>query len=638
MSLRSKIVIILFAVVLVYALSDHLILRTTVSRRFEHLERAEAREDVDRVLEAIQQEVLNLDKLCFDWSVRDQTYEFVQGRDQRFVEANLGLNTFRSNRIELFYICDNEGRVVWGDIRDPDSGAQIRVDEFPSEVLSKSHPLLLRSPEAEKKLELDFKRGLYTTSSGPMLVSSRPILPSRGGGKSRGRVIVGKFCDPELLRNLHDQTLVPFALWSMDGTKLPPKVEAVLDEATSSRDPVLREEDENLHAYATIADINDFPALILRASMQRDIARAGTTAVSYSLLSTTASGLILLMVLLYLLQRTVIAPLSRLTQHAVAIGRNEHLTAKIDLQRDDELGILSRELDNMVEKLAQSRAALAQTARAAGMSEISSGILHNVGNVLNSVNVAATLVGEKTQDLCVADLEAVAGMLAQNADDLAAFVTRDPRGKQLQHYLQTLAQHLRNEQRAIAEEVAGLSNGIAHIRELIRAQQGLAKCSSLTQPVRVPDEVEEALTISNRALSIDPDLEVVREYDDVTAELDKHKLLEIVVNLIQNARQAMLEAQIPKRRLTLRTLAQPDGRFRIEVTDNGVGIPEASVVKVFQLGFTTKVNGHGFGLHTSANAAHQMGGSLNVHSAGPGQGATFVLDLPLRPPQAVQAA
>jgi signal transduction histidine kinase len=292
----------------------------------------------------------------------------------------------------------------------------------------------------------------------------------------------------------------------------------------------------------------------------------------------------------------------------------------------------------MVEKLAESSAALTQTARAAGMSEISTGILHNVGNVLNSVNVAATLVGEKTQDLCVADLEAVAALLAKNADDLAGFVTNDPLGKKLQNYLQTLAHHLRNEQRAITAELAGLSNGIAHICELIRAQQGLAKCSSLTQQVFVSDEVEEALTISNRALSPDADLVVVREYDDVTAELDKHKLLEIVVNLIQNARQAMLEADIPERRLTLRALARPEGRFRIEVADNGVGIPEESLVKVFSLGFTTKANGHGFGLHTSANAAREMGGFLNVESGGPGKGATFVLDLPQKLRHVVEAA
>jgi sensor domain CHASE-containing protein len=628
MSLRSKIVIILSAVVAVYALTDHVIQRVTVSRSFVMLERQKAIEDVKRVLEAIEKEVGNLDKLCFDWSVRDQTYEFVENQDRGYVESNLGPNTFRSNRIELFYICNNQGQVVWGDIRDPENGEQLQLREFPRQALLPSHPLLLLSQKALSDPLKDFKRGLFPTEHGPLLVSSRPILPSDGGGPARGRVIVGKFLDAKLIEGLFGQTKVPFEAWPLDGTELPPDAELILDQVTASQEPIIREHGkERLYLYTTIGDLNNYPALLLRAETERDISAAGATSVRYALLSTIASGLILLLVLLALLQKTVIAPLSALTAHAVEIGSNEDFTAKIDLDRDDEIGILSREFDNMMDKLSQSRAELAETARAAGMSEIATGILHNVGNVLNSVNVSASMVAKRTDELAVSDLEALSKALTDNADDLASFVSTDPRGKQIQPYLHAVAGHLRSAQEGIAKEVESLTGGIEHIRELINSQQGLARRTGFSERVKVSEQVEAALNISNRALTEDNRMSVEREYEDLTVTVDKHKLLEIMVNLIQNARQAMQSIE-GERRLTLRVVDNRD-LFRIEVADTGIGIAADSLVKVFNLGFTTKSNGHGFGLHAAANAASTMGGALTVRSEGIGRGATFVLELPV---------
>ena len=212
-------------------------------------------------------------------------------------------------------------------------------------------------------------------------------------------------------------------------------------------------------------------------------------------------------------------------------------------------------------------------------------------------------------------------------DDLANFVSSDPRGKQIEPYLHAVAGHLRSAQVDIAREVESLTGGIDHIRELINSQQGFARRTGFKERVRVSEQVEEALNISNRALTKDAEMSVDREYEDLTVTVDKHKLLEIMVNLIQNARQAMQSTE-RERNLTLRIVRSGD-RFRIEVEDNGVGIAAESLVKVFNLGFTTKSNGHGFGLHAAANAANEMGGALTAHSEGVGHGATFVLELPV---------
>ena len=153
--------------------------------------------------------------------------------------------------------------------------------------------------------------------------------------------------------------------------------------------------------------------------------------------------------------------------------------------------------------------------------------------------------------------------------------------------------------------------------------------SDLLVHVDLATKLDEALSITHQALGEDPSLEIAREYAEVEEiELDKHRLLEILINLIQNARQALNEAGTDPKRLTLRT--KLDGEHvSIQIQDNGPGIEPDVLTKIFNLGFTTKSSGHGYGLHTAANAATEMGGALTADSGGKGEGATFTLRLPL---------
>ena len=108
----------------------------------------------------------------------------------------------------------------------------------------------------------------------------------------------------------------------------------------------------------------------------------------------------------------------------------------------------------------------------------------------------------------------------------------------------------------------------------------------------------------------------------------KGKQVPAFLEALNNAKQA-LDARPESRRLTLRIASSEGGRVRVEVEDNGTGIARENLTRIFQHGFTTKKTGHGFGLHSGANTAWEMGGSLQVHSDGPGTGATFILELPL---------
>ncbi len=637
MQLRSKVVLILSSVVVLYAVVDHAMQRVLISPSFGELEREEAQQDLQRTVEAISSEVQHLDQRCFDWAAWDDTYQFVETGDAAYIKSNLGRTAVLRDHVDFLVICKPGGEVVWSDIHSPGGGPRLAMREFPTERLSSSHPLLAENTKLGRNDSPEAGRasGLVMSEHGPMLIASRPILTSQGAGPARGTVIMGRFLGPEMIAELAAQTSVQFEVWPLEGNTIPAKERELLDEITASPVPVIRARDKDfLDVYATKDDIQKAPALLIRASVDRAISARGATSIRYALISTIAAGLLLLLVLLSVLQKTVLKPIALLTQHAVETGRNENATAKLALKRDDEIGILSREFDDMLEKLAQSRAAVVEVARAAGKSEIATGILHNVGNVLNTVNVSATLVADRVKNSRVSKLQRLASVVEQQADNLGAFISQDPKGKHFGPYLTELSRLMTTDQETIAREVDVLNSGIEHIRQLVDSQQAYARRSELREPTQVTALIDSALKISEQALVDCRATEVVRQYEDIPPlPLDKHKLLEILVNLCKNARESLQRSQCAAPRLvvSLRRTDDADGneRIAISIADNGEGIGKAGLVKIFQHGFTTHKEGHGFGLHGAANSATEMGGKLSARSDGPGHGATFTLELNL---------
>lgn len=281
-------------------------------------------------------------------------------------------------------------------------------------------------------------------------------------------------------------------------------------------------------------------------------------------------------------------------------------------------------------EIAQSQARLIEVSRLAGMAEVATGVLHNVGNVLNSVNVSATVVGDRLRQSRISGLQRAVRLLEQHAGNLGAFFTEDPKGKLLPDYLGKLYWQLENERNELVGELAGLTKNLGHIKEIVAMQQTYAKVDGLTESVSPAVLLEDALRLNEESL-VRNSVTVDRDYDATapTLTVDKHKVLEILVNLITNARHAVCDADRTDRKIRVRVSRTCNRRISVEVQDNGIGIPQENLVRIFQHGFTTKKNGHGFGLHSGALAARQMGGSLTVNSEGPGQGATFKLELPV---------
>ncbi len=621
-SLGTKLVLILLPVVALYGAVDHMLQRAVLKPSFDQLELEHALRDLQQTEAAIHSEVELLAHLSRSHAVRPEL-RTVWGRSEDL--ARHGAGWMEHEGLDLAFLCDPNGHVLFGDARRPNSGEPLRLREFPQEQLAPTH-VLLSSVAPRRAIH-----GLLDTEVGPMLVSSRPILTSEPDGELLGRVILGRMLDDDRMAALSERTRVPFRTWSLDGSNLPEAEHEVVDDVTASAAPIARVRSASkLQLYSTLDDVRAQPTILLRLDLDRNISERGASAIRYALLSTVAAGILMLLVLQRLIRHIVLQPLAQLTEHAEEIGRQDDADRRLRLERKDEIGTLANEFDRMLAKLAESRAAVVSAARQAGMSEIATGILHNVGNVLNSVCVSADVMEEKLENSRLSHLEKLCALLVSQRGDLARFVAEDPKGAQVVPFLEALTRQLRDEHSGMRDELRHLEEAVEHIRELITSQQAFAGRSTLLEPTCVAEQIEAALRLVAKVHGDRDGIHVDRRIEELPRLiLDRHKLVEILVNLIQNARQAVHEAAPEQPRILVRAL-QREGWMRIEVEDNGCGIPPENLSRIFGHGFTTKKTGHGFGLHASANAAGELGGRLFAESEGAGKGSRFVLELPLR--------
>jgi PAS domain S-box-containing protein len=281
-------------------------------------------------------------------------------------------------------------------------------------------------------------------------------------------------------------------------------------------------------------------------------------------------------------------------------------------------------------KLEEVHRRLLETSRMAGMAEVATSVLHNVGNVLNSVNVSCSVVTDRVHKSKVVNLSRAVALIDEHGQDLAGFFAADPKGKQLPAYLKGVAAHLATEQTEILHELANLSHNIDHIKEIVAMQQSYSKVSGVRECLPAVDLVEDALRMNGAAFERHQ-VKVIRQYSAVPAVMaEKHKVLQILINLLRNAKYACDDSGRAEKQVTLR-IEPGEGLVKISVIDNGVGIPTGNLTRIFEHGFTTRKEGHGFGLHSGALAAKDLGGSLGVTSDGPGCGACFTLELPCQP-------
>lgn len=640
MSLRSKITWVLVAAIAVFALAIDRIQESVFQDRFVQVEQESAKTDLARVSQGLEDAVDDLDRLCQGLARWTPMHAYSQAPNAEFPSTEFASERLSALELDLVYVITPPAaeagvddflhpekqlpQVAWSTLQDPDRGAALRLSDFPTQSFAPNHPLL-QGVEHEGSVA-----GVLQTEHLPLLVSAHRVTRSDGSlDEGDGAVLIlGRFLGGNLETTLEAKTHTQLDLWQADGRhELPVEAAEAYAVVSATAAPHLIEPGNNfLYAYGSFDDIRSRPEILLRVTVPQDITAIGSMALRSGGMTLLTAGGILLLVLMGLLKRIVLDPISALTQHAVRVGSEDGYRGQCNLERSDELGTLSTEFETMLQRLEQAKRDLMDTARRAGMSEIATGILHNVGNVLNSVNISASLASQQAEEMSVDDLEQLSSILHEHANDLAGFISSDPKGQHMLPFLGALTGQLAEERDVLKRELTTLGEGVEHICDLIKSQQAYAIKTDLQESLDLRSILEEAVHITEQATaSQDGVLVEVNMPDLPRIEADRHRLLEILVNLVQNGRQALVGAKTADARIRVEARTTDD-RIKITVSDNGPGIPDELLAQVFSLGFTTKPTGMGYGLHTAANAATEMRGKLSASSST--SGAVFTLDIP----------
>ncbi|MCX7708512.1 MAG: substrate-binding domain-containing protein [Clostridia bacterium] len=278
----------------------------------------------------------------------------------------------------------------------------------------------------------------------------------------------------------------------------------------------------------------------------------------------------------------------------------------------------------LLEKLDSSYKKLVAQAHREGMADVAIEIIHNIGNLLNSINASAVLMEELTKAPSFDDFSRANRLLAEQINDFDNFLCSDPRGKKLLQFYLKLGDSFIALKSQLFTQVNRLGDKINSVGEMITSQQNYAGVNLALEELDLVGTLEDAIRLLSESLE-KFGIKIERKYESTPKVLAQRiKLFHILINVINNAKEAMSKTPMSERVLTLMVYEDPYGKF-VSIKDRGCGIPVTELEAIFSYGYTTKKDGHGFGLHSCMSYMNEIGGSIWAESDGYGKGATFMI-------------
>ncbi|MDC3307246.1 ATP-binding protein [bacterium] len=491
--------------------------------------------------------------------------------------------------------------------------------------------------------------GAHLPSSAVVAVDGEPwvIAAADHVGGEGSRSVLVRPLDLRLVRALHPE--VEFAFHDLNGESPPNHVAGALDQLLTKGGGVSRDaEPQDAASGGAVSpctvsarsgggavgmqlfrDGMGRPGLVVSAT-QVPSAAASILAVARELVifQLLAAGIAALVALRFLI-RFVRQPLHQIHGHVTQLTASSK--AKSRLHRWDALEFqrLDQALMGMIDKVAVDRQTVVHDARRAGMSDVSMGVVHAAGNILNSINVSTKLLLRDVAAVDVTDMHSLARELEEHSEDLSTYITENENGKFLVPFIIAMADAVGDLRSRCIVELESLDLGLSQAIDLIRSQEKYAVGPSIEEEVELSGVVERALEVATTSLPSVVGVEIERDFDGAPlVRTDSHRLKSVLINVIVNAFEALQGPDLRERRIVLRVYGTEDRRVVVEVTDTGCGIDPGSLDQIFTSSFTSKEGHAGEGLHMAANVCQELGIAIGVMSEGPGAGSSIKLRIP----------
>jgi sensor domain CHASE-containing protein len=605
MNIRTKVISLVAMLFVVLVAIEIAVQREILMPSFADLERDDAKVSMKRIDYALDGSLDSLQVTAADWGNWGDVYRYVQSPNEAFVRANITPVALKQLQVSAVMIVDLDGNVVLSSAIAGGAGPAVdfaALRRLPADFPWRANLAAGRSA-----------KGLIRTDRGLMMIAAAPVLDGSGGGPHLGMVIMGQLMTPESIRALAARAQADLTIGPVKGP---------LD------GQVVRETDSTTRIEQPLTDVYGRPLAVLAVEVPRRITAHGRTAVTYASAYLIGAAVIVLILLVVLLNRVVLEPLARVTRHAVSISEGDDLAARLNLDSRDEIGLLAREFDRMLARVDETRNELMDKSFLAGFAELAKGVLHNLGNAMTPLSVRLAKLENRLREVPAEDLE-----LASAELDSAPMAS--PRQADLVEFLRLGCREVSsglNESKADVEVIQRQAQIVqTALSELMRS----ARNDAVIETVRLPELVSQTLEIvpdaCRQRLTVDPDESLAR----VGAVRVARTVLRLVLqNLIINAADAVRDAGKDKGVLKVGAeIVREDDRAQLHLhcKDNGVGIAESDLKRVFEKGFSTKSRdtNYGIGLHWCANAIAALGGRIWAASEGPGLGASLHLMLPL---------
>lgn len=674
MRLSNKVLITLSVIWIFFLGLVYLIGHEYLIKSYMDLEKIEIQKNVNRYHQHVNEILATQGALAVDWGWWNDAHDFLAKPTQKFIDDNFDYATFENLHLSLIMYIDKKGKVVYGQGADLQEEKLVPYTKEILKYLTPDSPLVKHTDDPARSVT-----GLVSLPSGLMLIVAAPVayLYNEVTKPITGAVIMGRYFSQDLKDKTAKAISIPLVIYMLDQIKGMPNLEKIYQSALSQESKIYVDflNNEKANVYSVFYDINHQPIGMVELFISRDIYFAGVKSTNYYLSIFMILGLISGVLIWFLLKWLVLNRVEDLNKKIVAISQSKDYSHRITVSYQDEISFLATQFNNMMgtiqeshgqlsfqiqllqesekrlealnaklkeeineriraqEKVAALQSKLLFAARRAGMADIASGILHNIGNILNSVVTSIGMIREREDTNKITKIDTAVKLLEENPS-----LKQEAKIQEVSNYLSIISKSLQEDKTFVLNEIAMLDKNMNVIKNVVSNQQSASEALGIVEKVEMKQLVEDALAV-NKPLYENTPIQIIEEFDFADPILiDRVKLLHILVNLFKNSIESVLASENQNKIITIRIQKQDDNHIILQVIDNGVGIEKENLDKIFTFGFTTKKTGHGFGMHTSANFSNEIGGKLSAESAGLDQGATISLVLPISPEKKIMDA